>query len=87
MIDAVVGVLLIAFGIRCFAWTWDRVERLHLPGRVRIRLGVFGLDFDRDYGLDRRRGWSVVIDGVVVDQFVSLPSALWTLGLVVLGLL
>ena len=36
----------------------------------------FRLGYDRDYGIDRRSGWSVVVDGVVVVQFVSLLRAL-----------
>jgi hypothetical protein len=37
----------------------------------------FALQYDRDYGIDRRSGWSVVSYGRVVVQFVSLPRALW----------
>ena len=35
------------------------------------------LHFDTNYGIDKRRGWSVVIDGVVVCQFKSLLVAIY----------
>lgn len=50
-----------------------------IPGSLRIRVWRLGLDFDRGYGLDRRTGWSAIVDGRVVVQFVSLPRALWAL--------
>ncbi len=40
------------------------------------------LDYDRDYGIDHRRGWSVAIDGSYYVQFWPEPItavivALW----------
>jgi hypothetical protein len=29
----------------------------------------FALHYDRDYGCDRRRGWTVVVDGRIIVQF------------------
>lgn len=46
---------------------------------IRLRAGRFGLDFDRDYGIDRRTGWSCVWNGSVHVQLVSLPRALGSL--------
>jgi hypothetical protein len=43
---------------------------------TRLRFWRLGLDFDRDYGIDRRTGWSAVYDGSVVVQFVSFGRAL-----------
>lgn len=34
----------------------------------------FSLDYDTDYGFDKRTGWSVVIDGVVLSQFAETPE-------------
>ena len=33
----------------------------------------FTLTYDSAYGLDRRSGWTVVIDGIVVVQFCKNP--------------
>lgn len=40
-------------------------------------MAAYSLTFDRNYGVDRRSGWSVVFDGCVIVQFVSLPRATW----------
>lgn len=36
------------------------------------------LDRDKGYGVDKRTGWSVAVDGSYVAQFVPLWKALWT---------
>lgn len=39
----------------------------------------FALEWDRAYGIDRRSGWTVKIDGRVIVQFArTLPGALWS---------
>ena len=35
------------------------------------------LHYDVNYGIDRRSGWSAIVDGVVVVQFVSVWHALF----------
>jgi len=47
---------------------------------IRLRLGPFGLDFDRRYGASERTGWSATWRGSYVHQFGTLPVALWKLG-------
>lgn len=48
--------------------------------RLRISINGTGLDFDRDYGIDRRTGWTAVVGGSVQSpQLTSLPRALWAL--------
>jgi hypothetical protein len=42
-----------------------------------LRIGARELQHDRDYGIDRRTGWSAVVDGIVVCQFVGFPRAAW----------
>lgn len=37
------------------------------------RIG-FRLEYDVDYGIDLREGWSVTVDGSVVVQFVKTPK-------------
>ena len=37
------------------------------------RIG-FRLDYDVDYGIDRREGWSVIVDGRVIVQFSKTPA-------------
>jgi hypothetical protein len=41
----------------------------------RIQFGPYLLEWDRDYGIDRRRGWTAVKYGRVLAQFVSLWKA------------
>lgn len=43
--------------------------------RAEFTVNRTGLEFDRDYGIDKRTGWSVVHEGRVMVQFVSLPWA------------
>lgn len=40
------------------------------------RLGIknFQLEWDTDYGIDKREGWSLTIDGEVVCQFEDSPQ-------------
>jgi hypothetical protein len=46
--------------------------------RLRIEFNAVALHFDRDYGIDLRTGWSVVIDGrVIVRMEPWLVVALW----------
>jgi hypothetical protein len=45
----------------------------------RLRLGHLQLDYDRNYGIKRRTGWSVSVRGSYVVQFVGLFAALWAL--------
>lgn len=51
--------------------------RMHLK-RFRLIVGDTELHFDTDYGMDRRSGWSVVIECCVLVQFVSFWTALRT---------
>lgn len=47
-----------------------------------IRLVLFNLHLhhDRDYGIDKRTGWTMLRDGRVLHpQLTSLPRALWAL--------
>ena len=37
------------------------------------------LEYDRDYGIDHRSGWTAVYDGRVVVQLTSLWRAVWHL--------
>lgn len=43
-----------------------------------LRIWQFQIEYDRDYGIDRRRGWSVKWDGSVCTQFAPNPiAAVW----------
>jgi hypothetical protein len=44
-----------------------------MTGRLGCR--EFRLEYDADYGIDRRSGWSVVIDGSVVAELMETPEA------------
>lgn len=35
------------------------------------------LEYRFEYGLDKRTGWTAVVDGRVIVQFVSFWRALW----------
>lgn len=39
----------------------------------------FQLHYDQDYGIDHKSGWSVIYDGIVVNQFTNFYSVLFTL--------
>lgn len=44
----------------------------------RIRIGGVSLEYDRDYGIGRRSGWSVAVAGSYRVQFERwLVVALW----------
>jgi hypothetical protein len=51
----------------CREW-WTILDRLAGCG------AKIGLSYDRDYGIDKRRGWSVCINGVVQSQFADSPQ-------------
>ena len=36
---------------------------------IELNQRSFGLHYDKDYGIDKRSGWSVVVNGVVCVQF------------------
>lgn len=44
-----------------------------MTGRLGCR--EFILEYDSDYGIDRRSGWSVVVDGSVVAELMETPEA------------
>ena len=46
---------------------------------IRLRLGGLGLEHDRNYGCDKRTGWSSTVRGHYVAQLTSLHRALWAL--------
>ncbi len=47
---------------------------------MKLRIGQTGLDFDTDYGIDRRSGWTVVYRGsCCYPTFTNLANALWLL--------
>lgn len=37
-----------------------------------LRLGAFVLEYDVNYGIDNRTGWSVILRGRVITQFATL---------------
>jgi len=48
--------------------------------RARLLIDGTGLEFDRDYGVDKRTGWSAIVDGrVCAPQLTSLTRAAWAL--------
>jgi hypothetical protein len=47
---------------------------------MKIKLGSLMVEYDRNYGIDRRTGWSVAWLGSYVSILQpSLPKALWEL--------
>lgn len=51
-----------------------------IPSPIRLRVGRFGLDYDRDYGMLKRSGWTAVYDGSVqAPEFVGFFQALQAL--------
>ena len=46
-----------------------------LVGIFKTRGQSFRLEYDVDYGIDRKSGWSVVINGSVEVQFAGTPQA------------
>ena len=47
--------------------------------KIILRYGIWGLDYDPDYGIDHRRGWTATHDGHVIASFVRLRVALLAL--------
>jgi hypothetical protein len=47
--------------------------------RFRLDVNWYRLEYDRDYGINRRSGWTAVVDGSVLTQFVTLWRALGAL--------
>lgn len=48
--------------------------------RIRLEVCGTGLHFDRDYGIDKRTGWSAVYRGSFAKpDLCSLPRAVWLL--------
>ena len=46
--------------------------------RFRLEVSPFCLEFDRDYGIDHRTGWSYIHRGSVVEDInPSLIATLW----------
>jgi hypothetical protein len=43
---------------------------------LRLTVNGTGLEFDRDYGTDRRTGWSAVVEGSYVAQLTDLEAAI-----------
>lgn len=37
-----------------------------------LKIGRFKLEYDTDYGMDHRHGWTTVIDGCVVAELCPL---------------
>lgn len=47
---------------------------------MRIRISQMGLDFDRNYGSERRTGWTAVYRGCCCYPYLtSFPRAVWAL--------
>ena len=42
---------------------------------IRLEIDGLGLHFDRDYGIQRRTGWSLSRDGSFILQFVTWEEA------------
>jgi len=45
------------------------------PRSAEFTVNATGLQWDRDYGIDKRTGWTALHRGRVLVQFVSLPRA------------
>ena len=46
----------------------------------RLKIGDYGLDYDVDYGINNRRGWSSHYKGYYVYELGSFFRAVWMLG-------
>jgi hypothetical protein len=42
----------------------------------RLNLNGWELVYDREYGIDKRSGWSTIINGVVAAELCSLRQAI-----------
>lgn len=40
-----------------------------------LRIGLFEIGYDREYGIDHRAGWYVAWDGSMCCQFIGNPIA------------
>ena len=49
------------------------------PRSAEFTVNSTGLQWDRDYGMNKRTGWTAVYRGSVLVQFVSLHRAAWRL--------
>ena len=46
--------------------------------RLRFKLNRFSVDFDRNYGVSKRTGWSIAINGhYLVELEKRLVKAIW----------
>lgn len=50
-------------------------EKMVSPLTGKIGCRQFRLEYDRDYGVARRSGWTVVVDGMVVVELMETPQA------------
>jgi hypothetical protein len=51
-----------------------------MPSGLKLRLGLTGLDYDRDYGSARRTGWTAVHRGsCLYPHLTTFPRALTVL--------
>lgn len=51
-----------------------------MPRSIRLSVDGTGLEYDADYGVERRSGWCATHEGVVLrPEFTGLPRATWTL--------
>ena len=46
------------------------------PRSAEFTVNATGLQWDRDYGIDKRTGWTAIHTGRVLVQFASLPRAI-----------
>lgn len=74
-------------GCPCPRFEWaagDKSRVMALEGEIRLdelpalvrHLGLkeLRIEFDTDYGIDKKTGWSVTMDGAVVIQFAPTPE-------------
>lgn len=52
--------------------TAPRTTRTRLGDRLRLRWGVWGLDWDRAHPIEGRSGWTLWLHGVPVIAFARL---------------
>lgn len=48
---------------------------------LKLKIGWLTLNYDRNYGIDRRSGWSVALDGSYYAQFwfEPLSAIVWSI--------
>lgn len=44
--------------------------------KIRIEIGKTAFHYDKDYGIDKRTGWSVSVNGSFICQFKPLYKAI-----------